>query len=188
MGKLSGSSITIFVAVLAAGCGNGAVAPVVPTASSGAVKHTAPAGNGAVVSGAFKSGRMQLTLTGVSSAQVDLPNLAGAAGAPGSTGGGPGYVWYAEGDTGASVKIRFPGDPVRSGTTASLPYGTGIQIEFDLIASNGDLFSSSNGECAVAFSQNDASGLRGRLDCQGVPGSSDPAKTINAAGTFEAQP
>ena len=188
MGKLSALAITFLLAQLAAGCGQNAVTPAAPAASSGPVATPAASSVGAVVGGGFTTGHLQVTLSGASNAEISMPNLASAAGAPGSVGTGPGYVWYVEGDAGAAVKIRFPGDPVSTGTTASLPKGTGIQVEFDLLASSGDLFSSSNGECTVTFTQNDASGLRGRLDCHGVPGSSDAARTIDATGTFEAQP
>jgi hypothetical protein len=86
------------------------------------------------------------------------------------------------------VTIRFPSDPVSGGRTISLPNGTGIQVEFDLVASAGDLFSSSNGECTLSFDQNDATALRGHLDCHGIPASQDATKTIDATGTFEAKP
>lgn len=193
MGKLATWAVTILLALIAAGCGSTGVAPpasAAPTQVLGATATStngAPAG-GAIVTGSFKSGRMQVTLTGAYSGSVDMPSLSTAAGAPGRTGIGAGYQWYQEGDAGVSVKVRFPGDPVSSGTTASLPGGTGIQVEFDLLASTGDLFSSSNGECTVSFVQNDATALRGRLDCHGIPASQDPSKTIDAAGTFEAQP
>lgn len=117
-----------------------------------------------------------------------MPNLAQTSGASGTTGTGPGYKWYEEGEAGVAVSIRFPSDPVNSGTTASLPSGTGIQVEFDLLATTGDLFSSSNGECTVSFEQNDATALRGQLDCHGVHGSQDASKTVDATGTFEATP
>lgn len=158
-----------------------------PAAASPAAAAT-QAGGGAVVAGTFTTGRMQLTLTGTASGPVDMPNLASTFGAPGSTGTGPGYKWYAEGDTGAAVTIRFPSDPVATGPTSGLPKGTGIQVEFDLVASAGDLFSSSTGECTVSFDENTAAALRGRLDCHGVAASQDKAKTIDAIGTFEAKP
>jgi hypothetical protein len=145
-------------------------------------------GDGSVVNGTFASGRTQLTLTGAAGGLIDMPNLTPAFGAPGTTGTGPGYKWYAEGDKGAAVSIRFPSDPVSNGTTSGLPNGTGIQVEFDLLATAGDLFSSSTGECTVSFDENTAAALRGRLDCHGVAGSQDKAKTIDATGTFEATP
>lgn len=188
MGKLARWAITFLVALLAAACGKGALSPAASAVSTGAVNTPAASSGGAVVSGSFKSGRMQVTLTGASSKQVDLRSLASSFGAPGRTALGPGYEWYDEGDARTAVTIRFPGDPVSTGTTASLPHGTGIQVEFDLIASAGDLFSSSNGECTVSITQNDTDGIRGSLDCHGVPGSSDAAKTIDAVGTFDAQP
>ncbi len=195
MGKLTALAITFVLALLAAGCGQGAGATAAPAASSGpAAASSGPAATaaasskGAVVSGSFKSGQAQLTLSGASSAKLALPFLANTFGAPGAAGMGPGYKWYEDSGGLVAVTIRFPGDPVSTGTTAFLPKGTGMQVEFDLITSAGDLFSSSNGECTVTITQNDASGLKGRLDCHGVPGSSDPAKTIDATGTFEAQP
>jgi hypothetical protein len=193
MSKLAMRSVTLLLAMAAAGCGPTVVpttapgATTQPVVASAATTNSAPAA-GAIVTGTFKSGRMQVTLTGAQSGQVDLPSLSTAAGAPGSTGIGPGYQWYQDGDSGAAVKIRFPGDPVTTGTTASLPGGTGIQVEFDVLASAGDLFSSSHGECTITFEENDQTALRGSLDCHGIPGSTDPSKTLDAKGTFEAHP
>lgn len=189
-GPIRLAAVLVIVAA-SAGCAAGSAPvgsrPVVSDAPATAVAGS-PAGGGAVVAGTFKAGRAQLTLTGARSGSVDMPNLAGAFGASGTTGTGPGYKWYEEGEDGVAVSIRFPSDPVSSGPTTSLPSGTGIQVEFDLLATAGDLFSSSNGECTLSFDQNDATALRGRLECHGVPASQDPTKTVDATGTFEAQP
>lgn len=198
-GKSAIIALVATAALVAGGCGgtrgtSGASVAGVQASVAGTIAASPSAagpqagGEGAVVAGTFKSGRMQLTLTGTSSGPLDMPNLASAFGAPGSTGMGPGYKWYAEGDSGVAVTIRFPSDPVATGPTSSLPKGTGIQVEFDLIGSAGDLFSSSSGECTVSFDENTVNALRGRLDCHGVAASQDKAKTIDATGTFEAKP
>lgn len=200
MGNRAVGAFVLVLAVATAACGSGATQPTtassarssaaaspsVPGASTDPTK--APGGGGSIVAGTFTSGRAQMTFTGAHSGPADMPNLGPTFGAPGSTGTGPGYKWYAEGADGIALTIRFPSDPVTDGTTTSLPKGTGIQVEFDLIASTGDLFSSSTGECAVSFDQNDATALRGRLDCHGIKASQDPTKTVDATGTFEAKP
>jgi hypothetical protein len=201
MGNRAIGALMLVLAVATAACGSGAApstaAPSTRSSVAGASASvagastdpaTSPAGRGAVVAGTFKSGRAQVTFTGAHTGPADMPNLAGSFGASGTTGTGPGYKWYAEGEDGIAVTIRFPSDPVSDGTTTSLPKGTGIQVEFDLIASTGDLFSSSNGECTVSFEQNDATALRGRLECHGIKASHDPTKTVDATGTFEAKP
>lgn len=203
MGNRAIWAMALVLAAVTAACGSAASSAAdAPTSSAVAAPPSvvgvggasvtpvsgSPAAEGAIVAGNFQSGRMQLMVTGAPSVPADLPNLSQASGAPGSTGIGAGYQWYEEGDTGVAVKIRFPSDPVSSGPTTGLPTGTGIQVEFDLLASAGDLYSSSNGECTLSFDQNDATALRGRFDCHGIPGSEDPAKTIDASGTFEAQP
>lgn len=194
MGNRVIGGFVLALAAVTTACGSAVVQPTRAPSTTGVAGGSASpvtgssAGGGAVVTGTFQSGRMQLALSGARSGPVDLPNLSPSAGAPGTTGVGAGYQWYEEGDTGVAVKIRFPSDPVSSGPTTGLPSGTGIQVEFDLLASAGDLFSSSNGECTVTFHQNDATALRGQLDCHGVPASQDPVKTIDATGTFEAQP
>jgi hypothetical protein len=201
MGNRASGALVVVLAIATAACGGGAapstVTPSTQSSAPGAAASmagastdpaTSAAGGGAIVAGTFKSGRAQMTFTGAHSGPADMPNLGATFGASGSTGTGPGYKWYAEGADGIAVTIRFPSDPVSNGTTTSLPKGTGIQVEFDLLASTGDLFSSSTGECTVSFDQNDATALRGRLDCHGIKASQDPSKTVDATGTFEAKP
>lgn len=169
--------------------GSGATGPSTSVADASASATTgAPAGGGAVVAGTFKSGTAHFTFTGAHTGSADMKDLAQSSGASGTTGTGPGYKWYEEGETGIAVTLRFPSDPVSGGPTTSLPSGTGIQVEFDLLASADDLFSSSDGECMVSFDQNDATALRGQLECHGIKGSQDPIKTVDATGTFEAKP
>jgi hypothetical protein len=65
-----------------------------------------------------------------------------------------------------------------SGSPAPSPSGT---------ASEGQLFSSFNGECTVTFTDVEEKGIAGSLDCKGVSALTSSTTTIDAKGTFAAK-